>query len=205
MPTPSMRRAALAVTAASLITAAPVACAEAAHAADYPPGLGNINVSAGLVIVGGHITFTATLPSGQPITVQVTLPPIPTAPVGAASRGETRRVPLTQRLATYTADAQGHVSGQVTIPADTAPGAYLLTLTAEGSKDVLSTPIRVSPPGNVSADAQLNTLSSAYKKPLAASESVVTSRQVTATAGLAVGVGAAVVAVRRRRSRGNQD
>jgi hypothetical protein len=205
MPTPS-KRAALAVAATGLIAAAPVACAQAAHAADYPPGLGDISVSTSLVIVGGHLTFTATLPSGPPILVQVTLPSLPTALPGAASRGVARRAPLTQRLATFTADPQGHVSGQVTIPANTAPGDYQLTVTAPGSKHVLSTPIRVSlPRTNASANVQLNALDTAYKKPLATSGSGSPSRQATAAAGLAVGVGAAVVAVRRRRSRNDQD
>ncbi|MEZ0092399.1 hypothetical protein [Streptacidiphilus sp. EB129] len=202
MPTQSVRRAALAATAAGLVAAAPLACAQSARAAAYPPVPGGFSVSASLVIAGGHLVFSATLPGGQQIVLNLVLPTLPPTlplPLGARASRSVHRVPLQQQLATFTADAEGHVSGEVTIPANTTPGVHLLTLTPKGSNKVLSVPVLVSLPSNAAENTYLSAATVAYKKPLIRSASSLLSAQAAAAAGLAVGGAAAVTLLRRRR------
>jgi hypothetical protein len=198
MPRTSIRRTALAVTAASLITIAPLVGAQAAHAAVYPPVPVGFGINTSIVIAGGRITFTATLFTGQTIFLQLSLPTGTPFPGLRASRG-TGRTQLVERLGTYTADAQGHVSGEVTIPANTTPGVHLLTLTAKGSKQVWSTPITVSRPGSVAHDTAIAAVNTNYKKPLTPSASSSRMTEAAEAAGLVAVGGAAVAAIRRRR------
>jgi hypothetical protein len=197
MPRTPIRRAALAVTAAGLFSIAPLAGAQAAHAAVYPPFPGGFTISTTLVIAGGQLTFTATLPTGQTIHFQLALP-IQGIPFLRASRG-TERTPLTEQLATYTTDAHGRVSGKVTIPANTTPGVHMLTLTAEGSRQTWSTPITVIRPSSVAHRKAIAAPDTMYNKPLAVKGSSLRMNEAAGASGLVVAGGAAVLALRRRR------
>jgi hypothetical protein len=202
MPRTSIRRATLAVTAAGLISIAPLASAQAAHAAVYPPLPGGFTISTTLVFAGGDLTFTATLPTGQTIRFQLALP-VQGIPILRASRG-TERTPLTERLATYTTDAHGRVSGKITIPADTTPGVHMLTLTVEGSRQTWSTPITVSQPSSVAHRKAIAAPGTMYNKPLAVRGSSLRVNEAAGASGLIVAGGAAVLALRRRRG-SNED
>jgi hypothetical protein len=142
------RRAGVVAAATGLSFLGALAGASEARAQAYPPGGGPFVVSATLVIVGGHLTFTATLPFGEPIVVELNLPPLPgQSPSPGTQAGSPRRYAgQTRTLAMLVPDAHGRISGSVTVPRGTVPGPHVLTLaTAHGHHVILSSPLRVLP------------------------------------------------------------
>lgn len=176
-----------------------LAGASAAQAQCYPPGGGPFVVSTTLVIAGGKLTFTATLPCGQPIVVELSLPPLPPLPahphsgsVDVVPKGR-QDVKAPQALATLVPDAHGHVSGSVTIPQGTAPGQHTLTLVTTKDHHVLVTaPLRVEA-GTVAPMRLQQDPSRHFTRPL------------LAAGAMTVGTGLGGWALRRRRPRHDED
>ncbi|MFD9219692.1 LPXTG cell wall anchor domain-containing protein [Streptomyces sp. NPDC060064] len=165
MPRRSGWRVALAATTTSLIAAASLVAAEPAFA-QYPPAPGVV-IDDNTVAPGDPINHTAT--GFQPLE-QVVLSLVP-AP-GAAARAALRASPASVRplasatpngdgggsgggggggggggsvvLGTFTADANGIVTGGITIPARVRPGTYLYQLVGQTSGLTLSATVTVS-------------------------------------------------------------
>ncbi|MEU9009423.1 hypothetical protein AB0D12_06470 [Streptomyces sp. NPDC048479] len=165
MPRRSGWRVALAATTTSLIAAASLVAAQPA-VAQYPPAPGVV-IDDNTVAPGDPINHTAT--GFQPLEqVVVSLVPAP----GAAAAGALRASPASVRplasatpngdgggsgggggggggggsvvLGTFTADANGKVTGRITIPAGVRPGVYLYQLVGQTSGLTLSARVTVS-------------------------------------------------------------
>jgi hypothetical protein len=161
-----------------------------------------------LVIAGGHLTFSATLPFAEPIVVQLTLPPLPQprseSPSAAASHVNQSwsQDVAPKTLVTLVPDAQGHVSGSVTIPPQTIPGDHVLTLTTANGQQVLAaTPLRVLQ--SASADtlsAQVGAGNVAWRPSERASAAGQFTKPLLAAGAMTIGTGLGGWALRRRRS-----
>ncbi|WP_133259867.1 hypothetical protein [Streptacidiphilus pinicola] len=181
--------------------------ASAADAEAYPPGGGPFVVSTTLVISGGRLTFTATLPFGEPIVVELALPTLPALPGPSPSGSPHADVPKRhdrppQTLATLVPDAHGHVCGSVTIPAGTAPGDHLLMLATTKSHHVLAaTPLQVlSSASGGTASARVGVEDTA-QPPVQTRQAQQFTRPLLAAGAMTVGTGLGGWALRRRRPR----
>ncbi len=128
------RRACAVAAAAGPSRPGGLAGASPARAQAYPPGGSAFVSSTTLVLVGGHLTFTATLPFAEPVVVDLSLPILPPLPGPSAAAGtqanqtKHQETQATRTLATLMPDAHGRVFGTVTIPSSTVPGDHVLRL-----------------------------------------------------------------------------
>ncbi|MGI5197924.1 hypothetical protein ACQEVY_30560 [Streptomyces sp. CA-288835] len=137
-------RVALAVTAATVVAAVPLATAQSAYAGaptnvyqPYPPSL-----SAATVPAGGVIYFVAEGFEDFE-TVTATLAPQFSPALSGATRSGGGGGKCEDRDATYEANRRGTVFGCFQVPQGTPPGPYLFTLTGDRSGSV-SAPITVT-------------------------------------------------------------
>ncbi|MFF3247484.1 LPXTG cell wall anchor domain-containing protein [Streptomyces sp. NPDC002870] len=172
MPRRSRWRVAMAVATASLIAAVPLVAAEPAFA-QYPPAPGVV-IDDATVAPGDPINFTATgFQPAEPVVASL----VPGAAAGAAAAAarSLRTSPSSVQpiaaatpkgddcddggdgdtvvLGTFTADANGIVTGTVTIPESVPPGIYLFQLVGSTSGVTVSAQVTVTgdaspPPGD---------------------------------------------------------
>lgn len=206
------RRAGVVAAAASLSCLGVLTGASTAQAQPYPPPGGPFIVSTTLVIAGGHLTFTATLPFGKPIVVELNLPtPLPLpgpsrfAGTHAGSPNHQEAEPA-QKLATLVPDARGHVFGSITIPRGTVPGDHVLTLaTTNGHRTLMASPLRILPstPGSAPS-ARIDVQDAAAVLPSRTQQdqqSQQLAKPLLAAGAMTVGAGLGGWALRRRRPR----
>jgi hypothetical protein len=135
MPIPSIRRIALAASAAILLTVPAVAVsASAASAAPYPPGTGPLVLGSSTVTAGGSLSF-----AGSGFTVGERVAARLTAPVRTGSEWHDSTL-----LTVVTANLSGVASGTATIPRNVPSGMYVFSLTGSASGQFLSANISVS-------------------------------------------------------------
>jgi hypothetical protein len=135
MPIPSIRRIALAASAAVLLAVpATVVSAPAASAAPYPPGTGPMVLSSTTTFAGGPLSFVGTsFTPGEPLAARFTVP----VRTGAGQADPTL-------LGVVHADPSGVARGTVTIPRNTRTGIYSFSLTGSNSGLYLSAYITVT-------------------------------------------------------------
>ncbi|WP_211265264.1 hypothetical protein [Actinacidiphila oryziradicis] len=135
MPIPSIRRIALAASAAVLLAVpATVVSAPAASAAPYPPGTGPMVLSSTTSFAGGPLSFVGTsFAPGEPLAARLTVP----VRTGAGQADPTL-------LGVVHADPSGVARGTVTIPRNTRTGIYSFSLTGSNSGLYLSAYITVT-------------------------------------------------------------
>jgi hypothetical protein len=172
MPRRSRRRVAMAVATASLIATVPLVAAEPAFA-QYPPAPGVV-IDVTTVAPGGPINFTATgFQEAEPVVASLVPGAGAAAGAAAAALRSLRASPSSVQpiagatpkgddggegrdtvvLGTFNAEANGIVTGTVTIPESVPPGIYLLQLVGSTSGVTVSAQVTVSgdaspPPGD---------------------------------------------------------
>lgn len=135
MPIPSIRRTALAASAAVLLAIpATVVSAPAASAAPYPPGTGPMVLSSTTSFAGSPLSFVGTsFAPGEPLAARLTVP----VRTGAGQADPTL-------LGVVHADPSGVARGTVTIPRNTRAGIYSFSLTGSNSGLYLAAYITVT-------------------------------------------------------------